>query len=326
MDSSILFVELFRQSNYKTITLLSLIHKQKTYFSKKYSKSTRISLKYNKPNNLNNSCKNDNIKAIKYIYKTKNIIKYEKCAFKCVIYGCIKVVRFYTNNKFDITMAITISNNETHNFLSLCFTCGHINICKLMLNKYSCYCTSFCGPRSVLGISANCGNTDIVKYLLDNYAYGSSLTHALNYSISKGHETIAKLLLNKNAKPRNMSLYKCAKRGNVTIFKLLLNKMIQLNCDDSLNNSKLCEYKCDSFVIGVEYDNTDIVKLLLNDKDINKMCYNKAIDVCIREGHLDTLKLLLDKDGIDIERIYTISMLSTHKNIKEFVSSKIKKS
>ena len=54
MDSSILYVDLLRQASYKNVILLSLSHKQKTYFSKKYSKMNRIVLKHNKVNNLTN--------------------------------------------------------------------------------------------------------------------------------------------------------------------------------------------------------------------------------------------------------------------------------
>ena len=40
----ILYVDLLKQSSYKTTILLSVIHKQLTYFSKKYSKSNKIIL------------------------------------------------------------------------------------------------------------------------------------------------------------------------------------------------------------------------------------------------------------------------------------------
>ena len=40
----ILYVDLLKQSNYKNSVLLSVIHKQLTYFSKMYSKTNRITL------------------------------------------------------------------------------------------------------------------------------------------------------------------------------------------------------------------------------------------------------------------------------------------
>lgn len=68
MMSPILYVELLQQSNYKISFLLSMMHKQKTYFSKKYSKINRRTLgKCNKVINKDNVSMIQNVKLAKYI-------------------------------------------------------------------------------------------------------------------------------------------------------------------------------------------------------------------------------------------------------------------
>ena len=68
MMSPILYVELLRQSNYKISFLLSVMHKQKTYFSKKYSKVNRRTLgKCNRVINSKNVGMIKNVKLAKCI-------------------------------------------------------------------------------------------------------------------------------------------------------------------------------------------------------------------------------------------------------------------
>ena len=101
----ILFVDLLKQSSYKNAILLSTMHKQMTYFAKKYSKSNRITLniqpnyigmdeiikcdkdyhpyRYDPTKNVNEKlyklfalCKKDNIKAIKCVKNNPRIPTY----------------------------------------------------------------------------------------------------------------------------------------------------------------------------------------------------------------------------------------------------------
>ena len=95
----ILFIDLFKQSSYKTTILLSMMHKQKTYFAKKYSKLTRITL--SKINKLLKICEKDNIKAVQYIHKKINIINYTNFVHIGAEHGCIKIVRYFINNNYN---------------------------------------------------------------------------------------------------------------------------------------------------------------------------------------------------------------------------------
>lgn len=69
----ILFIDFLKQSSYKTIILLSMMHKQLIYFSKKYSKTNSIAL--SNTNRLSIIYNKDNIKATKFINKKIIIIK-----------------------------------------------------------------------------------------------------------------------------------------------------------------------------------------------------------------------------------------------------------
>lgn len=103
---SILYVDIFRQSSHKNTILLSMMHKQYTYFSKKYSKINRITL--NKTNRLSKVCEKDNVKIFKYMNKIIDLTKYNRFAFKCAEYYCIKIIRYLLNNGYDIESFVTV--------------------------------------------------------------------------------------------------------------------------------------------------------------------------------------------------------------------------
>ena len=111
----ILFIDLLKQSSYKNTILLSMMHKQLTYFSKKYSKSNRVTL--SKVNKLSNICEKDNIKATTYIHgKVFLIDDYLNFLFNSVKLNNIKIVRYFLNYGFDTNYSITqtIITDDSH--------------------------------------------------------------------------------------------------------------------------------------------------------------------------------------------------------------------
>ena len=123
----ILFVDLLKQSSYKNTILLSMMHKQKTYFLKKYSKANRITLNNATPKN---TC--DNIKQMKYIYKKKPITSnkfLEKNITNC------KIIRYIIN----VNLIHNIGNLPfgSYDYLLKCASkCGNLRTIKLVLNAY----------------------------------------------------------------------------------------------------------------------------------------------------------------------------------------------
>ena len=92
--SPILYIDLLKQANYKTVLLLSMIHKQRTYFSKKYSKMNRIMLGgCNKLSDM----KKDNVKGVKYVSKKVNIVGRDRFVFWSAKCGNSRVVRYVLN-------------------------------------------------------------------------------------------------------------------------------------------------------------------------------------------------------------------------------------
>ena len=187
----ILFVDILKQSSYKTTILLSLMHKQRTYFSKKYSKSNRITLTFNKPNNLSNICKKDNIKAIIYLWwimKKYNIMitihfknmhidklcitKYVNLLFKSATFGNIKITRYFLNNGYNVNtvskindLCITSSLDLTYGTtLLFCLAAyKNVNVMKLLLDRGANIYFHF---GLIILRSAKYGNVGVMKLLL----------------------------------------------------------------------------------------------------------------------------------------------------------------
>ena len=157
----VLFVDLFKQASYKNVLLLSTMHKQLTYFSKKYSKSNRIVL--SKYHNLSCACEKDNVKVIKYAhnviheYNTMKLRKFKKVEmiksvvminnnlmFKSIGHGCIRIVRYILNNGYDIETTIYINEiYTTKGLLQYCVKKNHTNIAKLLFDKKIKICANY---------------------------------------------------------------------------------------------------------------------------------------------------------------------------------------
>ena len=203
----ILFIDLLKQSSYKNAILLSLMHKQKTYFSKKYSKSIRTTLKKYIPNKLSTQCENDNIRAIKYIHKKVNILCYKKTISRIIMYGNVKIIRHLINNKYNIKKI-----SRTFSFLIVNKLSNKIK------NKY----------------------VMITKLLLhNNINLHAKNNHLLKTSVSQGYKDIVKLLLNNGGDIRainNEQFRKAVESGHTYIIKWLLSKYanLHLNYDELL--------------------------------------------------------------------------------------------
>ena len=204
----ILFVDLFKQSNYKTAILLSMMHKQLTYFSKKYSKSTKITLLARHPNNLSKICKNDCIKQIKYadnnryiFYKnnTQLLKDHSHLLVKCVEKNNIKIIRYLLNNdKVFIdkcTYVVKYKNVpwfDCKSLLTYVVEKGSIKIIKLLIDKDK----SIPKRHNILTTGIRSNNEKVIKYLLHYGAIANSKDgcDALALCTNNGHEKIAKLL------------------------------------------------------------------------------------------------------------------------------------
>ena len=287
----ILFVDLFRQASYKNAILLSTIHKQLTYFSKKYSKSTRITL--SKTNKLSTVCDKDNIKAIKYVTKKINIMKYDNLVYKSAKFKNIKTVRHFLNNGYDIYCSYnTIKDyyGSTTGYITslLLFCCrndnNNTNIIKFLLNKGADVHENDEGP---LRICAKSCRIDIIKLLL-KYGANPHIYHSepLVISAMEGHIKVVNLLLNYCAS--EIALYEafrcCIIEDHIDVAELLLANGVDINSD-----------KCDDILMDcIEFSKTKILKLLLK-KGINVHAENdRALKICVMNNKIKKLKFLLN--------------------------------
>ena len=147
MIYSEIYIILLKQSSYKNTFLLSLAGgKQKTYFSKKYSKSNRITLHKNNTTNIKIICKKDNIKAVKYIHKKINLLEDNHFVFWNAKLNNVKIVRYFLNNGYSENMVIRVVYSDDVlqyddfggsicDLWSLCACVGNVKIIKIMLNK-----------------------------------------------------------------------------------------------------------------------------------------------------------------------------------------------
>lgn len=225
----ILFIDLLKQSSYKTTILLSVIHKQRTYFSKKYSKYTRITL--SEPNKLSVIQTKDNIKAIKYANKTINLVKYIGMMWKCAYIGNIKITRYLLKLGFDIeyTFSIKVEPPEFYmqilrrNLLTHCSLNCNFKIIKLLLDKDA---NIHFDDDVALCLSAKSGKTNVVKYLLKKGANANAfLGYPLRWSANNGHKAIVKLLLDNcmiEQRYKNTALQWSIDEEHIDIVELLL--------------------------------------------------------------------------------------------------------
>ena len=204
----ILFVDLFKQSSYKTTILLSVLYKQLTYFSKKYSKSTRITLC--KTNKLSVICEKDNVKAIKYINR-KTYAKYSNIlVFMCSKSDNVRTIRYFLNYGYDVSTNACI-NKTYYSLRQFGAKYGCAKIVKLLLDygcpgnfEYlECFQKCCCYNNSSLFESVYNGHKEVVKLLLDNNKCNIHVYYnVLQLSKEKGNIDIMNLLLKYNANIR----------------------------------------------------------------------------------------------------------------------------
>ena len=287
----ILFVDLFKQSSYKTAILLSVLHKQLTYFSKKYSKSTRITLNEtkSKTNTLSDICEKDNIKATKYIHKKTYLIKHDNFMFKCAKLGNIRIVRYYLNRGYDIDTILTILSRD-YSLLSIGCKNGHLKLVKLLLDKNAKVDNPYTTP---LYRSAENGHVKIVKLLLKNNAdVNASNGGALLKSVENEHIKIVELLLDNGADihiDRNYALEKSIRHGNVKMTELLIERGADINAEILVEPPRYYDYNM--LWLCANEGLYKIAKLLLK-KGATIDGYE--IIPCAMRGYIKFVKLLLD--------------------------------
>ena len=258
----ILFVDLLEQSNYKTSMLLSVMHKQRTYFSKKYSKINRQTLSDHTFNNkvainLEDICEKQNVKLLKYV--------------------CDRI----TCDHVDVQRAIekNVKNNNMKNVI-------------LLLNKY---CNNIMMIGAVLRMNAKYGHVNIIKYLIkrgaDVHEYDNE---ALQTSFMYNHLDVAKVLVNNGADVNtNMGfpLRICVRRGWIEMIKYFVEQ-----CGADVIN---CGWNCD-INDAVTNGHEKIVMYLLNKGIDAKVISREALWHCIKKGYIDMAKNLIKQAGVDI--------------------------
>ena len=214
----ILFIDLLNQSSYKNTILLSMMHKQLTYFSKKYSKLNRITLHKYESNKLFVVCKKDNIKVMKYVSKSVDVSIYKKFMFRCVVLKNNKILRYYVNCGYDVKMHEVVDYYCSTNLLSYACKLGHVKIVELLFGRYA-GCNN---GITVLDYASYHGNIDVVKLVKNKYM---NFNRALEYSAENGHTKVVKYLLKCGANVNtrnNFALRHSAYGGYLEVVKLLL--------------------------------------------------------------------------------------------------------
>lgn len=269
----ILCVMLLEQSSYIGSVLLSRMHKQRTYFSLKYSKKNRQTLRDIISSNIVKAKKNGNMKLImyyrsmiKYAYKSKNVklMKYfgslydlseeTKYLLKSVEQGYNKMI--ITLMKFNIVMH---PNNEE--LLCIASSLGYTSTVKLLLRKGICHSSG-----KALRWAAMAGENKIVEILLKITTCHTHIDDTLVASITDGHISTTALLLKYGADihTQNEEPLLCAVwYGHTSIVELLVENNANIDTNDNLPLKK-----------AIEKENKDMIKCLL---DLGANYY--AIDV-----------------------------------------------
>ena len=336
----ILFIDLLKQSPYKNVILLSIMHKQKTYFSKKYSKSNRITLDH-----TTKKYTNDNIKAIKYAHKNRTFIDLNYIKKSTTNY---KIIRYIANNN---TAHVLYRHKIINQLLVRASICGNTKTIKLLLDNpriqtkkqkinriwyYNNLINIHCKINSALRNSVKNNHTKIVKLLL---THGTDIQMSdnslLKVSAKHGFVKMTKLLLDNGANIHAENDYAVrisAEHGHVEVVKLLLDyganiyvrhdyalqesahnghtKVVELLLDRSLYtfNELTLEY-C------IRYCPIDIIKLLLDrGYDVN-VRNNIALRTSVKYGLVDIIKLLLER-GATIHANNILSISVANNNVK----------
>lgn len=205
----VLFVDLLKQASYKNVKMLSVMHKQMTYFSKKYSKSNRITLDKYKSNKLFVVCKKDNIKVIKYVCKSVNMNVYNNFMFRCVELKNNKIFRYLINCGNDVEK-LKIINRGLTTLLSYTCKIGNVKAFNLLMSVNAMDKVL----DAPLFIASFYGHIEIVKLRLANTdKYTTNYSCPLRVSAKNGHTKIAKLLIKSGANV-------CASSQCVCLWKL----------------------------------------------------------------------------------------------------------
>ena len=233
----ILFVDLLKQSSYKNTILLSLIHKQLTYFSKKYSKSNRITLSKLLPIKK----RKDNVKSLKYALKIPKYVSYYNCTLECkynVINGkfdfcCYKILatRSAANGNTK-SVRLLINKDDTFNKYDVLISAvwyGHFKVIKLLFEKHA---NIHENHDNALRLSAKCGNTKIVEYLLKKGANVHARNdHALIDCVFSEDIDTLKILLKYGANVHaieNMTLQRLLEKCSINMANMLLDAGINI--------------------------------------------------------------------------------------------------
>ena len=277
----ILFVDLFKQSSYKTTILLSVIHKQLTYFSKKYSKFTRITL--SKINKLSVACENDNIKMIKHVHKNTNLIKYNTHILKATKNNSNKIIRFLLNVGLCVdAWRYKTKKSRYHNLLTFSIKYGN-KMMLLLLNKGA---DIHIKKDYVLLYFIMIGNVRLVKYLLDIGANIHAKDDiALELSVIRDDIKMVKLLLNygANVHAKNEETFLCCVAENkIEMAKLLLDAGANVH---ARNNIVLH--------LSVKKGYVEMTELLLDyGADIHTIKLTKMSELLVRKSVEEKLKLI----------------------------------
>ncbi|KAH7070389.1 ankyrin repeat-containing domain protein, partial [Paraphoma chrysanthemicola] len=165
---------------------------------------------------------------------------------------------------------------------------------------------------SPLCAAAACGYTDVVNLLTrhvrpDDINSIYSRTPLL-WAAENGHQTVAKLLLDKGAdvnaqNGHSNALQAASEGGHEQVVKLLLNKGANVNAQGGKYSAQGGKYKSSALQAASEGGHEQVVKLLLDKgADVNAQCgvYNRsALQAASERGHEQVVKLLLDK-GADV--------------------------
>ena len=286
----ILFVDLLKQSSYKNAILLSMLQKQFTYFSKKYSKSNKITL--NKANRLPIICDEDNIKAIRYIHfkKTAGPLRNNNFILKNAISENIKIIHhlwwYGMVNNEDVIYIKTLSQWNKQNKKEFAIDLFIKKGKKLYPNKD--YLFLHCVQNNY---------THSVKTLLDkgaNIHFGDD--YALCWSAENGCAKMVKLLIDKGANIH-------AHRNYPIIWSMCYgyNKTVKLLLKHGANKD---EFDNDAFIWCMNGAHIKTAKLILKvgpDLDLYR-----ALKKSIYFGHIKIIKILFSMKNIEIKHKYKI--------------------
>lgn len=258
----ILFIELLKQSSYKTTILLSLIQKQATNIAKKHSKSNKITLTKYTSNKLSAKCTKDNIKAIKYAHKkNKHLTKRDNLVFKNAMNGNKKIIRHFLNREYSTKIINTTQRNGKMKLLSCASCYGHAAIVKLLIGRRANICVD---NNHALEAAATDGHIDVVRLLLRHGANTKNNSLILSASVGNGHMDVVKILLDHGANVhanKDEAIKYAALNGHINIIKLLISK-----------GANIETHKNTLFLLGVKQNKPNIVEFMLdNGVDIHHL-------------------------------------------------------